>query len=211
MKSTQSNTILSHPCLLQCAGFTALAIYLDAVLPDAMGVRRPPWFLLQPSYWLRGGSVSKQPHLSALPSENACLKHISTSACLTNLCDPPLPNTPTALPVRQRKSLRAAAAALAAPTEAESGLAVDPDVAEEAQRQRLRCAQHLRAAGAPYKDLPGGDEALPAELASTSADQPKQLAGKDVPSGETGTEVAPAGRPYAVEMFGLRKVYKVGT
>ncbi|KAL4424942.1 hypothetical protein ABPG77_009671 [Micractinium sp. CCAP 211/92] len=151
---------------LQCAGFTALAIYLDAVLPDAMGVRRPPWFLLQPSYWLRGGS---------------------------------------------RKSLRAAAAALAAPTEAESGLAVDPDVAEEAQRQRLRCAQHLRAAGAPYKDLPGGDEALPAELASTSADQPKQLAGKDVPSGETGTEVAPAGRPYAVEMFGLRKVYKRGS
>lgn len=43
---------------LQCVGFTALAIYLDAVLPDAMGVRRPPWFFLQPSYWLRGGSVS---------------------------------------------------------------------------------------------------------------------------------------------------------
>lgn len=29
----------------------ALAVYLDGVLPDANGVRRPPWFFLLPSYW----------------------------------------------------------------------------------------------------------------------------------------------------------------
>lgn len=43
---------------LQCAAFMALALYLDAVLPDANGVRLPPWFLLSPSYWRLGGGVS---------------------------------------------------------------------------------------------------------------------------------------------------------
>ena len=38
------------PCL-QAAGYMLLAIYFDAVLPDANGVRRPPWFFLQPGYW----------------------------------------------------------------------------------------------------------------------------------------------------------------
>lgn len=41
--------------LLQCAGFMALAIYFDAVLPDANGVHRPPWFFLLPGYWRRSG------------------------------------------------------------------------------------------------------------------------------------------------------------
>lgn len=42
-----------RPPLLQCAGFMALAIYFDAVLPDANGVRRPPWFFLTPGFWRR--------------------------------------------------------------------------------------------------------------------------------------------------------------
>ena len=42
---------------LQAVGFMALAIYLDAVLPDANGVRQPPWFFLLPSYWRHGGAV----------------------------------------------------------------------------------------------------------------------------------------------------------
>jgi hypothetical protein len=37
----------------------ALALYLDAVLPDANGVRLPPWFFLMPGYWGRGASVSR--------------------------------------------------------------------------------------------------------------------------------------------------------
>ena len=43
---------------VQCAGFMLLAVYLDAVLPDANGVRRPPWFFLLPGYWWRGSGVS---------------------------------------------------------------------------------------------------------------------------------------------------------
>lgn len=48
------------PTAPQCAAFMALALYLDAVLPDANGVRLPPWFLLSPSYWRAGGGVSKR-------------------------------------------------------------------------------------------------------------------------------------------------------
>ncbi|KAL4434281.1 hypothetical protein ABPG75_000722 [Micractinium tetrahymenae] len=155
---------------VQCAGFMALAIYLDAVLPDAMGVRRPPWFLLQPSYWLRSGS---------------------------------------------RRSLRAAAGALAAPTEAESGLAVDPDVAEEAQRQRRRCTAYLRKAGAgaalPAEavELPAGQAGAAQSGEQAGAAQQAQTGGAS-PDKKGGAELAPAGRTYAVEMFGLRKVYKRG-
>ena len=35
-----------------------LAVYLDAVLPDANGVRLAPWFFLLPSYWRRSAGVS---------------------------------------------------------------------------------------------------------------------------------------------------------
>jgi hypothetical protein len=35
-----------------------LAVYLDAVLPDANGVRQAPWFFLLPSYWRRSTGVS---------------------------------------------------------------------------------------------------------------------------------------------------------
>ena len=37
---------------LQVVGYTALGLYLDAVLPGAEGGRRAPWFFLLPSYWL---------------------------------------------------------------------------------------------------------------------------------------------------------------
>lgn len=61
--SRSSSAVPSQPLLhfnwflslLQCAGFMALAIYFDAVLPDANGVQRPPWFFLLPGYWRRGG------------------------------------------------------------------------------------------------------------------------------------------------------------
>lgn len=36
---------------LQCVGYAILALYLDAVLPDVNGIRRAPWFFLQPGYW----------------------------------------------------------------------------------------------------------------------------------------------------------------
>ncbi|KAL3149709.1 hypothetical protein ABBQ38_013538 [Trebouxia sp. C0009 RCD-2024] len=36
---------------LQCVFYMLLAVYLDKVLPDRMGVRLPPWYPLLPSYW----------------------------------------------------------------------------------------------------------------------------------------------------------------
>lgn len=37
---------------LQCVVYMLLAVYLDKVLPDRMGVRAlPPWYPLLPSYW----------------------------------------------------------------------------------------------------------------------------------------------------------------
>jgi len=35
----------------QFFAYGALAVYLDQALPDELGRRRPPWFLLQPGYW----------------------------------------------------------------------------------------------------------------------------------------------------------------
>jgi hypothetical protein len=98
----------------------------------------------------------------------------------------------------QRGSLKAAAAALAAPTEAECGLTVDTDVAEEQQRQRQRCASYLR-------QRTGADGALPAEAVLLPAQAAMVLPAK----GGSGDELALTRQPYAVEMFGLRKVYKV--
>lgn len=31
--------------------YSLLGIYIENVLPDAMGVRRPPWYFVTPSYW----------------------------------------------------------------------------------------------------------------------------------------------------------------
>ncbi|KAK9828716.1 hypothetical protein WJX72_001692 [[Myrmecia] bisecta] len=36
---------------LQYLGYMALAVYFDNVLPDRNGVRKAPWYFLQPSYW----------------------------------------------------------------------------------------------------------------------------------------------------------------
>ena len=44
---------------VQCVGFMALAIYLDAVLPDPNGVVLPPWFFLLPSYWRSSSGVGR--------------------------------------------------------------------------------------------------------------------------------------------------------
>lgn len=173
--------------------------------------------------------------------------------------------TPAPLPRLQRGSLRAASKALAAPTEAESGLTVDPDVEAETQasgqradcadvcshcmlpllgapacltahcsalrpaqptnllqRRRASCADHLRHAGcalpagfaatspaaAAVAATPQGAAALEAGACKAAA-----LPGAKGPAGcdgEAGGEGGPAeGRPFAVEMFGLRKEYKV--
>ena len=153
---------------------------------------------------------------------------------------PPLPPTHTHL-LLQRGSSKAAAAALAAPTEAECGLTVDADVAEEQLRQRQRCASYLRqtsgssscssgdlSGGLPAEAvlLPaqavaalvmvpaGGGMGSPGSLKIIAGDGDGKLAPAEIPtlipaSGGGGDEVALTGQPYAVEMFGLRKVYKV--
>lgn len=157
----------SPPCPTQCAGFLTLAIYLDAVLPDANGVRRPPWFFLLPSTWWRSSG---------------------------------------------RGSLRASARALGEPTEAEAGLTVDADVAEESQLQRARCAAYLRAASGGAA-LPAEAAMLPAQLALMPS-SPAREGASAAPAAAGGKAKDPAAavdeRPYAVEMFGLRKVYSRG-
>eukprot|EP00961_Rhodomonas_salina_P297005 3936864-Rhodomonas_salina.1 len=42
-------------------GYSLLALYLDNVLPDAMGVRKPPWYFLSPKYWWFGQVSQYQP------------------------------------------------------------------------------------------------------------------------------------------------------
>jgi hypothetical protein len=37
---------------IQIVGYLVLAIYLDNVLPDTNGTRKPVWYFLQPSFWL---------------------------------------------------------------------------------------------------------------------------------------------------------------
>lgn len=107
----------------------------------------------------------------------------------------------------QRGGLRAAAKALAAPTEAEAGLTVDADVVEEAARQRERCTAYLqRQAGGGGRQGRGARvrqaAVLPAQEALREAGSPKAAP-------EGAADVALAERPFSVEMFGLRKVYKV--
>jgi hypothetical protein len=137
----------------------------------------------------------------------------------------------------QRGSLKAAAAALAAPTEAECGLPVDTDVAEEQQRQRQRCASYLRkrsGGAAGGGGLPAEAVLLPAQAAVLLPAQAAVVLpakGGGAPAGSLkaavaggggcgdaeqellpasgGDELALTGQPYVVEMFGLRKVYKV--
>jgi len=149
--------------------------------------------------------------------------------------------------------MRAAAKALAAPTEAECGLTVDPDVAAEQQLQRTRCAAYLRGLGAAVGAdagvgagvggaavaIPADASLLPAQLAVASpgtaerherlevemqARLQQHVLTKDKAKGELSrasggssgsadgdADGAPAGRQYAVEMYGLRKQYKVST
>jgi hypothetical protein len=121
----------------------------------------------------------------------------------------------------QRRSLRAAAAALAAPTEAEAGLAVDPDVAAEAAAQRSACAAHLRQNGktvppllpaeAAVVPLDGGSTSPLGKASSAIAAKVAAVEGADGGDAGAGADVASEaqGRPFAVQMWGLRKVYKV--
>lgn len=118
----------------------------------------------------------------------------------------------------QRGGLKAAARALAAPSEEGAGLTVDPDVAEEALSQRQRCAAYLSRAGvappAGFKPLPaqeavlsGGDYGVEGIAAAHKA---AGDGGDDVAVAElAGDELSQGERPFAIEMFGLRKVYKV--
>ncbi|DBB06884.1 TPA: hypothetical protein ACH3X3_009543 [Trebouxia sp. C0006] len=50
----------------QCIGYMVLAVYLDKVLPDRMGVRLPFWYPLLPSYWKPTKTTSPQRAAAAL-------------------------------------------------------------------------------------------------------------------------------------------------
>lgn len=90
---------------------------------------------------------------------------------------------------------------------------MDADVAEEAERQRKRCAACLRqAGGGSAAAAPAEAVLLPAQLAVLPVAGDGQdgagAAGSKRATAE-GEELSLAGRPYAVEMFGLSKAYKV--
>lgn len=117
-------------------------------------------------------------------------------------------------PRAQHGSLKAAARALAAPTEAEEGLSVDADVAEETQRRRRRCAAYLASAGGTLPPavasalLPAQEAVLgPAAAGGGKTDADGGARGTPKATAE-GEAEGGAERPYAVEMFGLRKAYK---
>lgn len=59
--------------MLQCIVYMLLAVYLDKVLPDRMGVRLPPWYPLLPSYWKPSKVCSFRPW-QTVP---ACTQHVS--------------------------------------------------------------------------------------------------------------------------------------
>jgi hypothetical protein len=47
---------------IQCVAYMTLAVYMDNVLPDENGVKRPAWYFLQPGYWL-------PPKVSVMPAQ----------------------------------------------------------------------------------------------------------------------------------------------
>ena len=88
-------------------------------------------------------------------------------------------------------------------------------MAAEAQRQRRACAAHLRAQGGGVL-LPAEAATLPAYeevvgLPATAGLPAPAAASPTKPGGAEGGSGEPEGRPYAVQMWGLRKEYaKVG-
>lgn len=85
--------------------------------------------------------------------------------------------------VRSRRALEAS-------TQESMGLVVDNDVAEEMDRMKQRCQEHLTAT-TPTKPAPPADASQPASPEQEVAAEPVQ------PS-------------YAVELYGLRKEYRGG-
>lgn len=51
LTSSVGHVLCCH--VLQALGWLALAVYLDNVLPGPNKRARPPWYFLQPSYWMR--------------------------------------------------------------------------------------------------------------------------------------------------------------
>ena len=147
-------------CLLVCAleqivGYLGLAYYLDSVLPDSYGVCRPPWFLLQPGYWSR--QKVRRPRQQRRRAARLPTARLPTTACTkaahvlaqtahdVHAAIPPDTHGGACPPSRsvQKHSVRSAARALAAPTELQEGVVVDPDVQQETDTMRMLCQQHI--------------------------------------------------------------------
>ncbi|KAJ1468860.1 hypothetical protein T484DRAFT_1853862 [Baffinella frigidus] len=51
--------------------YSVLAIYFDNIIPDSMGVRKPPWYFLVPSYWGFGEpTISQKAPTAVEPSDD---------------------------------------------------------------------------------------------------------------------------------------------
>jgi|NorSeaMetagenome_1021524.scaffolds.fasta_scaffold326281_2 hypothetical protein len=53
--------------------YSVLALWLDNVLPDAMGMRKPPWYFLLPAYW---GAHQRAVMLQQRPGTNSTSQHM---------------------------------------------------------------------------------------------------------------------------------------
>lgn len=118
---------------------------------------------------------------------------------------------------RQKKhSVRGAARALAAPTELQEGVVVDPDVQQETDSMRMLCQQHISQYAHPTgRSWFRRRRGVAAESGAAAAPEPQLAMSKAARCGEQSSEqeAAAAGgeeQRYAVEMFGLRKVFRTG-
>lgn len=116
----------------------------------------------------------------------------------------------------QKHSVRSAARALAAPTELQEGVVVDPDVQQETDTMRMLCQQHISQYSHPTgRSWFRRRRGAAAEGDVAAAPEPQLAVSKSAGGGEQSSEqeAAAAGggeQRYAVEMFGLRKVFRTG-
>ncbi|KAI3423876.1 hypothetical protein D9Q98_009710 [Chlorella vulgaris] len=166
---------------VQCVGFMWLAVYLDAVLPDANGVCLPPWFFLLPSYWGVGtGRRGQKAAVAALgaPTDAECGLVVDVDVAAEQL--------------RQRQAcvshLRA------------KGVHVSLLPAEAA----------ALPPSPSFEGGAGGEEQAQQEGSAGKKGKPSAAGGGGGGGVAAAADGQLEGQPFSVQMWGLRKVYRRG-
>jgi hypothetical protein len=188
--------------------YTALAVWLDAIMPNELGVRRHPFFFLHRAFW-KPRHVDQGAALARLVAEGEARLAAQKEAAKTGR---PVPRVSVA-----------------------GGADEDEDVGEEAGRIKRSLGQKVsglvqnihesewlglgrarrasRASGGAGAAAAGATAAVAGGKRRSSSSDPvaaqqRQWANKDVAA----VPGAPAkdGPAYAVEVFGLQKVFRVG-